>query len=131
MYESHYGKGMNQGDEEYIVPGSSDARSKNGMRMKPESGMSKYGKKVSTKKNTTGSAAPNTGIQGSATRSKSDNTQNRSESVRGTSRTHRSSYGTTMGSQLDNSPTATDAYDYGKGRMKKGDQRRRVKEQGR
>jgi len=129
MYESHYGKGMKKSDEEYIIPGSPDARKKAYTKDMYDDmqGLSGYGKKVSTKKNRTGTGEPNTGIQGSATRSKSGNTQDRSEKAKGTGRTHRSSYSS---ANLDNSPTPSDEYDYGKGRMKKGDQRKRIKEQG-
>jgi len=65
MYESHYGKGMKQGDTDYVVPGSPDARrSKAYSKDMYDKSYTVYGKKVSTKKNTTGTGAPTSGIQG-------------------------------------------------------------------
>lgn len=126
-YKSHYGKGMDQADSDMVLPGSPDARRSAYSRDQFDSMSTRYGKKVSTKKNKTGTAAPNTGIQGSA----DSQTQDKSTSVSGTGKTHKKHYGTKMGSQLDNSVGAYDEYDYGKGRNKKGDQRKRVKSQGR
>lgn len=112
MYESSYGKGHKKGSEDgHVVPGSPDARNPYKMDMYDDmSSMSGYGKKVSTKKNTSGTGAPNTGIQGEGggTVTAADN--------KGTGRTGGSSY-----DRQDRKPSVGqgDDMDYGKGRNKK------------
>jgi len=111
MYESSYGKGHKKGSEEYVVPGSPDARNPYKIDMYDSmSSMSGYGKKVSTTKNTTGTGAPNNGIQGDGGGKVSETAS------KGTGRTGNSSY-----ARQDRSPSVGkgDDMDYGKGRNKK------------
>lgn len=119
MYEKHYNMGKD--GEGYTYPGTVDARQAGYKKdmydyMKPTS---RYGKKVETKKNKTGTGAPNTGIQGSATAGKRANTQNKSERVSGSDKHYTASYGGPAGNPTNNSVGAYDGTDYGKGRNKK------------
>ena len=130
---SDYGKGSgsSKGDSEMYLPGSPDARmyGEGDMydRMAPISG---YGKKVSTRKNRTGTGSPNTGIQGDATRSRSGNTQDKSEGIRSKGKSYQSDYGGPAGNPTENSVGKYDEYDYGKGKRKKGSKRKHIKAQG-
>ena len=114
-YSSHYGKGINQDVAEQYLPGSPDARRRQAyMRDAYDDTSTSYGKKISTKKNKVGFSAPNNGIQGSQESGKKAQTQEKSVAVKGTGRTHKSSYGTKIGNQLDNTPGANFDSDYGK-----------------
>lgn len=119
-------------EKDMYIPGSPDARAmmyRNGDmydRMEKTSG---YGKKVSTKKNTTGTGAPNTGIQGSQERGNKMQTQDKSQKAMLGSKSYQKHYGGAAG-KSSGGMMKNDEYDYGKGRMKKGDTRKHTKAQG-
>lgn len=121
----NYGKGQHTKKEEtYVFPGSSDDRQRN------RYAKDMYDTMKPMPKNKTASGPMNTGIQGNQERGNKQQTQNRSESVRPKGGNYKSHYGSKAGSQVDNSVGAYDEYDYGKGRNKKGDQRKHVKASG-
>lgn len=117
---SDYGQKVksNQGfDADMYLPGSPDARmsSRGDMydQMGPTSG---YGKKVDTKKNKTGTGAPNTGIQGSQEKGNKNQTQDKSERVRMGSKSYQKHYANQAASTSKGNPGSGDGKDYGKGR---------------
>lgn len=114
---SDYGSGAGKSsrdDKEMVLPGSPDSR---------QSSKSSYGRKVKV------TTAPNTGIQGSKERGNKKQTTDVTGSMPSRGRSYKSSYGSLMGSQVDNSVGAGDEYDYAKGRRKKGSKRKHVKAQ--
>ena len=102
-----YGQGHYKSAPQYVIPGSPDSRmySKDMYDLKPTSS---YGRKVNTKKNTTGTAEPNTGIQGNAT----SKTQVRYGTPSGTGRSHKQYYASKIGSPIDNRPVSGQKQDY-------------------
>lgn len=116
-------------DGDMVLPGSPDARDH--PRYTYGETSASYGKKVSTTKNKTGTGAPNTGIQGGQERGNSMQTQDKSKSASyGKKASYKKHYGGAAGKTSKGKGMGHDEYDYGKGRMKKGDQRRHVKAQG-
>jgi hypothetical protein len=134
MKKGDYGQkaksNMNSETDMYL-PGSPDARSMmyRGGDMYDNMEMTGYGKKVSTKKNTTGTGEPNTGIQGSQDRGNKAQTQDKSQKAMMGSKSYQKHYGGAAG-KCSSGMMKGDEYDYGKGRMKKGDTRKHTKAQG-
>jgi len=101
MYEKSYGKGMSKGsDDGYVVPGSPDSRRKRAYSGDMYDEMSYgYGKKVSTKKNKTGTAGLNSGIQGDG-----GGNVTKDASTYGQRKSYRSDYGGAAGKTSKGKP---------------------------
>ncbi len=94
-------------EKDMYLPGSPDARAMmyRGGDMYDNMEMTGYGKKISTKKNTTGTGEPNMGIQGGQERGKKMQTQDKSERVKLGSKSYQKHYGgmagkTSQGSEV-------------------------------